>query len=63
MASEMGEISKHKDPDSGVPWAGFSVAGLVLVLAGVLGSIVGSSAPLGRGGSVTTGGVKVVDEV
>ena len=52
MASEMGEMagsSGHEDPDSGVPWAGFSVAGLVLVLVGALGS----SAPRGRGGSVT----------
>ena len=54
--------SKHEDHDSGVPWAGFSVAGLVLVLEGVLGSIVGSSAPWGRGGSVTAGRGKVVDE-
>ena len=61
MASEMGEMagsSEHKDPDSGVPWAGFSVAGLVLVLADALGS----SAPRGRGSSVTDGGGKVIDE-
>ena len=61
MASEMGEMtgsSGHEDPDSGVPWAGFSVAGLVLVLADALGS----SAPRGRGSSVTDGGGKVIDE-
>ena len=54
----MAGSSGHEDPDSGVPWAGFSVAGLVLVLADALGS----SAPRGRGSSVTDGGGKVIDE-
>ena len=41
-----------------MPWAGFSVAGLALVLADALGS----SALRGQGGSVTDGGGKVIGE-